>query len=224
MIRYFKNHIFNSISGILKKPDIRRSEVPKTCAIGPCAEILDSHLDEEVRIAANASVRFSKVGYLTAIGRSSKVTHSQIGKFCAISWDSTINAIGHPHENLTVSAFPYVPYVGGFVTERVQHHKNVIIKNDVWIGANSVVMPGLIIGNGAIVGANAVVTKNVPDYAIVAGVPAKILRYRFSEEMVKRLLAISWWDWDKQIIKANIHLFQAELDEEKLKELERACP
>src|SRR5690606_2348960 len=134
------------------------------------------------------------VGEYTAIGRYTKVAKSEIGKFCAISWDCTINAISHSYENLTVSAFPYVPYVGNFVTERNQTYKKVVIGNDVWIGANSVIMPGVVIGDGAVVGAGAVVTNDVPAYVIVVGVPAKIVKFRFSEEVIKKLLEIQWWN------------------------------
>ena len=80
---------------------------------------------------------------------------------------------------------------------------DIIIENDVWIGANSTVMSGIKIGNGAIVAAGSTVTKNVPPYAIVAGNPAKVVKYRFTDEQIKKLLSIAWWDWDEQKIKNN---------------------
>jgi acetyltransferase-like isoleucine patch superfamily enzyme len=140
-----------------------------------------------------------------------------------VSWDTTVNAISHPYNHLSISAFPYVPYVGNFVKRRKQQYQKVIIKNDVWIGANSVIMPGVTIGNGAIVGAGAVVTKNVPDYAIVAGIPATIIKYRFSEETVKKLLDLKWWDLDPAIIKQNIEIWQGELDGDAIQHLEVIC-
>lgn len=176
-------------------------------------------LKEHSRVALGASVQDSIIGEYSAIGRYTKVAKAEIGRFCAISWDCTINAISHSHENLTVSAFPYVPYVGGFVVDRNQTYKKVVIGNDVWIGANSVIMPGVTIGDGAVIGAGAVVTKNVPAYAIVVGVPAKIAKYRFSEDYIKQLLEIKWWDLDRAVIKKHIHLFQGALDEKKLAEL-----
>jgi virginiamycin A acetyltransferase len=80
---------------------------------------------------------------------------------------------------------------------------DIIIENDVWIGANSTVMSGIKIGNGAIVAAGSTVTKDVPPYAIVAGNPAKVVKYRFTDEQIKKLLSIAWWDWDEQKIKDN---------------------
>lgn len=78
--------------------------------------------------------------------------------------------------------------------------KKTIIGNDVWTGRNVTIMAGVKIGNGAIIGAGAVVTKDVPDYAIVAGVPAKIIKYRFSEDIIFKLNKIKWWDWSDDLI------------------------
>lgn len=80
---------------------------------------------------------------------------------------------------------------------------DIIIENDVWIGAKSTILSGIKIANGAVVAATSTVTKDVPPYAIVAGNPAKIIRYRFTEEQIKNLLSIAWWDWDEQKIKDN---------------------
>jgi serine acetyltransferase len=113
--------------------------------------------------------------------------------------------------------------VGRFVTERTQFREEVVIGNDVWVGAGAVILPGIKIGHGAIIGAGAVVTKDVPDYAIVTGVPAKILRYRFDEAIIDRLLKLQWWSLEKSVIKKNIHLFQREFNAESLKMLERIC-
>lgn len=80
---------------------------------------------------------------------------------------------------------------------------DIIIENDVWIGAISTIMSGVRIGNGAIVAAGSVVTKDVPPYAIVAGNPGKIVKYRFDDEQIEKLLSIAWWEWDEQKIKDN---------------------
>ena len=79
---------------------------------------------------------------------------------------------------------------------------NIIIENDVWIGAKSTIMSGVKIGNGAVIGATATVTKDVPPYAIVVGNPGKIIKYRFTEEQIESLLKIEWWNWDEDKIRS----------------------
>ena len=186
-------------------------------------KIVCCNFEDEVRVSSNAEISHTKIGYLSSVGRYTKITHSEIGKFCAISWDSTINAISHPYNHLTISAFPYVPHIGHFVVKRKQNYKKVIIKNDVWIGANSVILPGITIGNGAIIGAGCVVTKDVPDYAIVVGVPAKIIKYRFEPEIIKKLLELQWWHLDPKVIKENIDIWQAQFNLDTLHKLEMLC-
>lgn len=91
---------------------------------------------------------------------------------------------------------------------------DIIIENDVWIGAKSTIMSGVKIHNGAVIGACSVVTKDVPPYAIVAGNPAKIVKYRFNEKQIKSLLKISWWDWTEDRIKTEaLKLWSPNIDE-----------
>lgn len=84
-----------------------------------------------------------------------------------------------------------------------------MIGNDVWIGYEAVILSGVTIGDGAIVGARAVVTKDVPPYTIVGGVPARSIRRRFDEETIKKLEALRWWDWDEERIKRSIPAIQS---------------
>lgn len=180
-----------------------------------------STIGKDVRLAAYSDINNSLIGEFTSIGKNSKISSTNLGKFCAISWNVTINAIEHPLENISISAFPYVPEIGNFVEIRTQERKIVDIGNDVWIGAHSVIMPGIKIGNGVVVGAGCVVTKDIPDYAIVVGVPSRILKFRFSKEIIEELLTIKWWDLNENIIKQNIKLFQEKLTLEVLKKLKK---
>lgn len=88
----------------------------------------------------------------------------------------------------------------------------IIIQNDVWIGHNSTIMPGVIIHNGAVVAANSHVVKDVPPYAIVGGNPAKVIKYRFSQELIDKLLTIQWWNWSDDEIKNNIKYFNEDIE------------
>lgn len=181
--------------------------------------INDSVIEERVLISKGASLNNSTIGRYTSVGRGSKINYSDIGSFCSISWDSTIGATSHPVNRITTHAFPYVPYAGQFVAERTQEIKKTRIGNDVWIGANSVILPGVNISDGAVIGAGSVVTKDVPPYGIVAGVPAQLIRYRFEEATIKQLLRLQWWKWPREKIQKNIALFQEDLTPQVLEKL-----
>lgn len=148
---------------------------------------------------------------------------TSIGSFCSIG----ANVHGHnehPLNYLSSSSFFYLDALGWKNDDTSSHNefwhpKPITIGNDVWIGDNVFVKNGVIIGNGAVIGANSVVTKDVAPYAIVAGVPAKMIRFRFSEEIISRLQQIKWWGLDDCILKTlpydDIHQSLAILEKEK---------
>lgn len=131
-----------------------------------------------------------------------------IGKFCSLAKDITIFGGG---EHFTDRATTY-PFVLMFAEERTErlvdakktNHTN--IGHDVWLGYGATVMSGVKIGNGAIVGAKTVVAKDIPDYAVAIGNPARIVRYRFQPQTIARLLDLGWWDWELNKILANLDL------------------
>ncbi|MBR5637206.1 MAG: CatB-related O-acetyltransferase [Pseudobutyrivibrio sp.] len=90
---------------------------------------------------------------------------------------------------------------------KIRNNNSVVIGNDVWIGANVIILPGVKIGDGAIVAAGAVVNSDVDNYAIVGGIPAHTLKYRFAQDIINKMLEIRWWDWDEEKIKNNLELF-----------------
>jgi virginiamycin A acetyltransferase len=140
-----------------------------------------------------------------------------IGKFCAIASGVKFIMNGANHETLPVSTFPFAIFGNGWekVAEGIApknkypHKGDTVIGNDVWIGYGATIMPGVNVGNGAIIASLAVVTRDVPDYAIVGGNPAVIIRKRFKDEDIARLLQISWWHWDVAKITANLHLINS---------------
>jgi len=140
-----------------------------------------------------------------------------IGKFCMIASDATFIMNGANHLSNSISSYPFAIFGNGW--ENAMEGKIYPVKgdtqigNDVWIGHKATLMPGVTVGDGAIIATNAVVVKDVAPYSIVGGNPAKEISKRFPEETIKKLLALSWWDWEIEKITANVqHLTGGDID------------
>lgn len=132
-----------------------------------------------------------------------------IGKFCAIAKGIEFVMNGANHRMSSVTTYPFNIMGGGWekatpTLEELPFKGDTIVGNDVWIGQNVTVMPGVHIGDGAIIAANSVVTKDVPPYYIAGGNPCKILRKRFEDELIKYLLRLQWWNWSPEEIFKNL--------------------
>lgn len=138
-----------------------------------------------------------------------------IGKFCSIACGAKFlfNSANHTLASLATYPFPLFFEEWGLdrkdVTDSWDNKGDIQVGNDVWIGYEAVIMAGVTIGDGAIIGARSIVTKDVPPYTIVGGMPAKPIRKRFSEQTVLSLLEIAWWDWPKEKIARNINAIQS---------------
>lgn len=151
-----------------------------------------------------------KIGFGTFVyeGTHIRDKHSSIGKFSSIGPGVHIGTGQHPLDALSTNTMVHklcylVDGAIGVAPENqvsFEQTRPVTIGNDVWVGMNAVIMDGLTIGDGAVIGSGAIVTRNVPPYAIVAGVPAKIIRYRFDEKTIERLQKSCWWDRDMKEI------------------------
>lgn len=133
-----------------------------------------------------------------------------IGKFCMIASGATFVMNGGNHLTEAISAYPFAIFGGGWETsmegKTYPTKGDTIIGNDVWIGYNATIMPGVKIGDGAIIAANTVVTKDVEPYTIVAGNPAREIKKRFSDERINELLELKWWNWEIDKITKNVNI------------------
>lgn len=131
-----------------------------------------------------------------------------IGRYCAIAAKVQFLMNGANHSLSGFSTYPFSIFGGSWESEHPDWAKNskgdTRIGNDVWIGAEAVILPGVTVGDGAIIGAKAVVAKDVPAYGVVAGNPAQLVKCRFVADIVNRLLAVAWWDWPAQKVTANL--------------------
>lgn len=138
-----------------------------------------------------------------------------IGRFCSIACGAKFlfNSANHTQRSLSTYIFPVLFEEWGLDVERIpeawDNKGDIVVGNDVWIGYEAVILAGVTIGDGAIVAARAVVTKDVPPYTIVGGVPARPIRRRFSQPEIDRLLALRWWDWPAEKIAANLDAIQS---------------
>lgn len=144
------------------------------------------------------------------VPRGEDGTTLTVGRFCSFASGVTI-LTGFNHRTDWVSTYPFQVMVGDKM--RLPYPSiskgDVVIGNDVWVGTDALILSGVTIGNGAVIGARSVVTKNVPPYAIVAGSPARVVKYRFDQQTIDALLAIAWWDWPQAKIEEALPLLMS---------------
>ena len=133
-----------------------------------------------------------------------------VGNFCSIALG--VNFIFGEHPLQSVSTFPLRTLLLGGGNVDAFSKGQITIGSDVWLGANAMILTGVEIGHGAVVAAGAIVTRNVPPYAVVGGAPARIIKMRFRPDQIERLLSIAWWNWPDDKVVANLDLFYADVD------------
>lgn len=176
----------------------------KNCISNPNIEIGDYTYYDRRNTDPEAFEKENVIFALTA-----KLT---IGKFCQIAYGTKFVLEDANHQMNGFSTYPF--FVFGMLTDLCPEWKNyhvelpkkgdTVIGNDVWFGHESMIMPGVTVGNGAIIAARSVVVKDVPPYSIVGGNPAKVLKMRFKEAVIERIQKVKWWDWDYDKITRNI--------------------
>jgi phosphonate metabolism protein (transferase hexapeptide repeat family) len=175
-------------------------------SIHPTAKVVESTLGRYTEVGAGCSVYHSSLGDYSYCVGNTQIAYSKIGKFSNIAANVRIYASMHPMERASLHHFTYrsASYFEGEEDDQsffdLRAGQGISIGHDTWIGHGAVIMPGIRIGNGAIIGSNAVVTKDVADFAIAVGVPARTIKQRFSDDVASRLDAMAWWDWSHETL------------------------
>lgn len=185
---------------------VKRSSIVGKVIIGESSRIFDSELNGVITIGKFTSLNGPNVALI------SHLYSIEIGNYCSIARNVLIQEHNHKTDRISTSFVNKWIFAESYMNDITSKGK-IIIGNDVWIGADSVILSGVKIGNGVVVAANSTVTEDVPDFAIVGGNPAKLIKFRFNEKIRERLSDLKWWDWPLDRIKRNRELFCNQLDE-----------
>lgn len=190
------------------------NKLSATPCVDPTASVKESTLGAYTEVGPRTKLLEVALGDYSYVVNDGDIAYATIGKFTSIAAMTRVNPGNHPMARATQSHFTYraSAYFAGeqdedeFFAWRREHH--VTIGHDVWIGHGAVVLAGRRIGTGAVVGAGSVVTKDVPDYAIAVGNPARVIRQRFPDDVAAGLLALAWWDWPHAQLQAALPDFR----------------
>lgn len=189
-------------------------KLSETPFIHETAKVSQSKLGRYTEVGAHCHVAWSTLGDYSYCVGGTQIAYATIGKFANIAANVRIYASMHPMERASLHHFTYrsAQYFDGEEDDQAffewRANNGITVGHDTWIGHGVVIMPGITIGNGAIIGSNAVVTKDVADFAIAVGVPARTIKQRFSADVARRLDALAWWDWSHDQLRGALPDFR----------------
>jgi len=214
----FRRALLGWLTGKGRARRTKEVSTPKDGFLISHQSVLHPGIQAESPLRTYGTVRIrcaAQIGAYTYIREASLRRVTSIGRYCSIAPGVICGETEHPTDRLSTSPFQYGAQFNWFLGPRKAEHrfrstkKPPVIGHDVWIGANAQIMLGVTIGNGAIIGAGAIVTRDVPPYAIVGGVPARIIRMRFPDPLIDRLQRVAWWQYDARDL-ADIDFAQVE--------------
>ncbi|GGJ10516.1 DapH/DapD/GlmU-related protein [Neoroseomonas lacus] len=194
---------------------VKRAKLAETF-VHPSVKLREVVLGAHCEVLERCAVEYSTIGDASYLGHDCQVADTTIGKFCAIAAHVRIGPPNHPMERPSLHRFTYVPEYYDASKQRdaaffeARRAARVTIGNDVWIGHGVTVLAGVTVGDGAVLAAGAVVAKDVAPYAIVGGVPGRVIRDRFPPAIADALRRIAWWDWPFETVMERLEDFQSD--------------
>ena len=207
-VKLFRNVVINSCN------------ISDGCSIGDDTTIERCIFENNVAINRRSYINDSFIGRFSYSGINTTMNFTKLGRFCSLARNVDIGGFDHDYRKVTTMPefrFNQILAGGGKIPTMTKSDDYCIVGNDVWVAAGAQILHKVKIGDGAVIGGGAVVTHDVPPYAIVVGVPAKIIGFRCSEELIGELLDIQWWNWPIDIIKENINiLIHSDINDETI--------
>jgi virginiamycin A acetyltransferase len=218
-----KNTVFKGKNKVYKFARVLNSEIGLKSSVGDFSIVENCILQNKVQIQRYNHIIKSRIDDFSYTGMNTVVMNSTIKKYCSISWGVTIGPSNHDYNRLSTHSFLYDKYYQMLDVKTEMPYdrfeKPCLIGNDVWIGCNVTILRGVSVGDGAVIAAGSVVTKDIPPYAIAAGVPAKVIKYRFDDQMIEELIELKWWEFPEEIVKKYFSLFSKRLETIEIQKL-----
>lgn len=190
------------------------------CSVGDDSTVERCSFEKNVAVNRRSYINDSFVGKYTYMGINTTMNWTKIGRFCSLARNVDIGGFDHDYHKVTTMPefrFRQAENGGGRLPCRAAHDAYCEIGNDVWIAAGAQILHKVKIGNGAVIGGGAVVTRDVPPYAIVVGVPAKVTGYRCPEEYIEELMKLEWWNWpDEMLLEIMDKLINSDINKDTI--------